>query len=531
MHAFASLIAVVLAATPPPPDWTGEEAVIAAKIDEITGQHWRDKGVTPSPLADDATFLRRVTLDLVGRTPTASEARAFLTETGAEKRITAIRKLTQGPEFPLHLGNVLDDLLRGAQSGDGEFLAYLRDSTSQKKAWEDLFREIMLGPWDTPESKRAERFLLNRLQNPDQLVNDTSRVFFGVDISCAKCHDHPLVDDWKQAHYFGLASFLNRTFEFKAKDARQVGEKEAGDLEFVDREGARHKAELLFLSGRVVSEPAGADDDWKKRRDEAEKAGQYLAPPFSRRERLVQVALDERNFFHRSIVNRVWAYLLGRGLVQPVDQMHSANPPAIPAALAWLAEDFASHGGRLDRLFAGICASQVYQLSSEPASGAPRPAPELFAVAALRPLSPRQFAISTVMCAGSTPLEAAAPPEDQVRQYQENENRAQALVDHLDPRIDDFQSSATEALFVSNNGAVQSLLAPDGENLAARAGQIADDCLAVDELFWNILARPPRPDEEEHLRGWLAARSDRRQAAISQLAWALLASAEFRFNH
>src|SRR5262249_33947387 len=158
---------------------------------------------------------------------------------------------------------------------------------------------------------------------------------------------HPLVQDWKQDHYFGMAAFFNPTYEgSKGKRGAGVQEKPTAPVSFVTTKGQRRTARTMFLSGRVIEEPAEKN------------------AAVSRREQLVRVALEEKGFFSRAIVNRLWAYFLGRGLVQPLDQMHSANPPAVPDLLEWLADDFAAHGYRLDRLVAGLVLSRAYQLAS-----------------------------------------------------------------------------------------------------------------------------------------------------------------------
>src|SRR5207244_7488102 len=107
-----------------------------------------------------------------------------------------------------------DEMIQGKYAGDPEFIAYLRRSIAQQKSWDRVFSEIMLGPWDSDEQKPASRFLSRRIHDLDDLTTDTSRVFFGIEIACAKCHDHPLVPDWTQHHYYGMASFFNRTYEF-----------------------------------------------------------------------------------------------------------------------------------------------------------------------------------------------------------------------------------------------------------------------------------------------------------------------------
>src|SRR5262245_42135882 len=156
-------------------------AELATSIDSLVEQHWQAAGVTPAPSADDATFFRRLMVDLAGRVPTTAESRQFVASTASDKRQAATRHILAGPEFPLHWGNVVDDIIQGQAAGDAEFLGYLRDALAARKKWDQIFRELMIGPWDTDESKRANRFIERRLSNLDALANDTSRVFFGVD--------------------------------------------------------------------------------------------------------------------------------------------------------------------------------------------------------------------------------------------------------------------------------------------------------------------------------------------------------------
>src|SRR5207237_9122757 len=125
---------------------------------------------------------------------------------------------------------------QGKYARDPEFLDYLRAAVAEHKPWDRVFREVMLGPWDTAQHKRAGRFLSKRVASLDDLTNDTARVFFGVNVSCAKCHDHPLVPDWTQDHYYGMASFFNRTQEAgkgKTKNAAEVMEMPAVEVMFV----------------------------------------------------------------------------------------------------------------------------------------------------------------------------------------------------------------------------------------------------------------------------------------------------------
>lgn len=476
---------------------------VAVNIDRFVSRQWQADRVTPTELSDDATFLRRVTLDLVGRIPTYHEAVRFAEHYAPDKRTRAVAALMQSPEYARHWGRVLDEIIQENYAGDDQFIAYLRRAVESGKPWDRVFRELMLGPWEGDELEPASRFLGKRIGNLDDLTNDTTRIFFGVEIGCAKCHDHPLVDDWKQDHFYGMASFFNRSYMDRKN--KTIAEKDKGDVAFVDTEGERHKAKLMFLSGEVVDVPEGA----------------------GRREQLVKVGLEDGRFFSRAIVNRIWGHLLGRGLVHPVDQMHSANPPSIDGLLDWLAEDFAAHGYDLNRLIGGIVSSRTYQLASLWRSAEDPPAEKHFAVSRLRPLSPEQYAVSALLAAG----EATADSGVAAQRYEKLEREARGLAKMLDARRDDFQASTREALYMSNNPQVQRLFAPADNNLAARLAALEGPAQAVDTAFWTILSRPPDDDERRHLVEWLESSEAERAETMANFLWALLTSAEFRFNH
>jgi hypothetical protein len=509
------LLGLILADAPPSPDRAAGGLEVARRIDDFVSKHWDSQKAKPAGLADDAAFLRRLYLDLVGRPPTAAEARIFIDDKSADKRQRAVAGLMASPEYPLHLGRVLDEIVQDRYAGDAEFLAYLRDAVAQRKPWDQVFREVILGPWDTPERKKADRFLVKRMQSLDDVTNDTARSFFGVNVSCAKCHDHPLAPDWKQDHYYGMASFFSRTLEAnKGKKDTLSPEKNTGEVSFVTVKGEKRTARMMFLSSEVFE-------------DTPAKAG---SPAPSRREVLVKAAVEEKTFLRRAIANRLWAWFIGRGLVHPVDQMHSGNVPAIPDLLEWLGDDFAAHGYDLDRLVAGIVSSRVYQLASTRDQMNDTAGPTLFNRARLRPLTPQQYALALLQVSGEE-APGDLKPEASARRWQDMERQAAGLTKLLDPRTDSFQSSAGEALFVSNHPEVQKLFTPSGKNLVARLTEIKDNGAAVDAAVWTVLARPPEAEERAYLVRWLNEHQGDHAKICSQLAWALATSAEFRFNH
>jgi hypothetical protein len=269
----------------------------------------------------------------------------------------------------------------------------------------------------------------------------------------------------------------------------------------------------MFLSGRVVEEPA--------------KSATY-----SPREELVKVALEEKHFFSRAIVNRLWDYLFGRGLVTPVDQMHSANPPAVADVLEWLADDLAGHGYDLDRVVVGLVSSRVYQLASTKIDAAQQPGETAFARALLRALTPQQYALSLLLATGADTYDQAPNAAARAKNYRTLEGQCNGLLKPrlLDVRSDRFQSSTAEALFMSNHPDVQKLVTPAGNNLVARLASLSDAQEIIATAMWSVLSRPPQPEEQAYLSKWLAGHKDRSKAC-SELVWALMTSAEFRFNH
>jgi hypothetical protein len=521
--ALAFLLAVCLPFASPlsAADDAPESRQPGQEIDRRLAVHWASRGIAPAAAADDATLYRRAAIDLTGRIPTVAEWRTFVTDKGTleERHAKAVQQFLAAPEFALHFGAVLDAVVQGPAAGNAEFIDYLRRSLRQRRPWDGVFREVMLGPWESDESRPARRYLETRAKELDRMTTDTARVFFGVDISCARCHDHPLVDDFKQDHYYGMASFFNRTTGGKGS----VGEKNEGDVTFRAADGTQKKARVMFLSGVVAEDPSDA------------KA------KVSRREQLVSLALAERKYFSRSFVNRIWMHFFGRGLVQPVDQMHSANLSSVPGLLEWLADDFATSGYDVQRLAAGIVLSRAYRLSSQWDSDAPLPEEGDFAVARVRLLPRREYAMSFLVATGRA--EFTLPSADsrleriagvrglkRIEEYLAAEASAAAIQKNLDPGTDG-QSSAVEALFVSNAEPIQQLVRAEPKTLVATLATQDSSRQIVEAAISQVFSRKPTDGEVDRMIAWLDEQGSDRTKACERLLWAMLTSAEFRCNH
>ena len=512
-------------------------------IDQFVQQRLDAEKVTAGPQADAANLLRRLMLDVAGRIPTSDEAKAFVANASADKRIELVDRLLASPDFVWHQRNELDRMLLPNKPNDGDFRKYLLWSVKENRSWEAMFRDMLVGDEADENRKPALTFVKSRARDLDDMLNDTATVFFGVNVTCAKCHDHPLTPDWKQHHYFGMASFFSRTYVTKKN---LLAERPFGEVKFKskrkDDTKGEQTAKFQFLTGAVIDEPVveRTADDIKKIEETIKVSMQKDdAPPpdkpnFSPREKLVEVALraEDNRFFARNIVNRVWDRFFARGLVHPVDQLHAANLPSHPELLDWLTRDMVAHGYDLKRLIRGIVLSQAYSRSSEWTVGPMPPDPALFAVAKVKPLTPRQYSLSLLIAANNpTQWPALDQAEPWATRREQLENSSNGWAGHFEMPGESFHVAVDEALLFSNNKRIEDeFLRDSGDRLVGHLKSLSDNQAVIEAAIQAICSRPPRDDERAALDDFLQKRSADRLAAIRQLVWVLLTGPEMRFS-
>ncbi len=532
-----TLAAVVLAARsgPAAEPLLPADRPIAEVIDHYIDGKLKTAGVAPALQADDHTLVRRLYLDLAGRIPTADEARTYAASSDPEKRARLIDRLLAAPEFVRHNATEFDELLRNSNPDAPSVRPYLLVALRENRPWDQMFREL-LGV--RPDSNHPEQFIAKRLKDPDSLTRDVSSVFFGLNISCAQCHRHPYISALTQDYYYGLKAFFARSYEFQGQ---LLERRFASPLQFQTK-GQTRTARLLFLNGATIEPPAEAIPDLNKAIQDENKQIQELnknyaknkelppLPSFSPRAELVELALkpENRDLFARALVNRLWHRFHGYGLVMRVDQMHAANKPSHPELLAWLTRDFIAHKYDLTRLIHGLVSSKTYARGSRWDREEP-PAPELFAVAAVRPLRPMQWGLSQRLASNPAALKPSQEREVYEKQLEALEEQVRKAFGKLieQPR-DDLQIGITEALRLSNDPA---LLQLTGDQLVPSLLKLKDHQQQVEEAVWTVLSRPPTSRENELLCAYLEQRKDRPGDALQQMIWALLNSPEFRFNH
>ena len=245
-------------------------------------------------------MIRRLTLDLAGRIPTAAESRAYVASTDPDKRARLIDRLMASPGFVRHQATELDTMLMAGSKGS--LRDYLVKAAGENRPWDQIFRELMLPDQTDKLQKVAAEYLRHRVKDLDRLTADVSSTFFGVNISCAQCHDHPLVHDWKQDHFYGMKSFLSRTFvngtengglsgrarlrHDPVQDDRRRGT--SGPDDVLDRQAGR----------RALTPKSHRKEEQKKEKEALDRAKKDKVPPpppkFSARAKLVEVALAAR---------------------------------------------------------------------------------------------------------------------------------------------------------------------------------------------------------------------------------------------
>lgn len=495
--------------------------------------------------ASDEEFLRRVYLDLTGTIPPAAEARAFLADAAADKRAKLVDRLLTSPEHARHLAHVFDVVLMDRRPDKNvaraAWLDYLRGSFADNKPWDQLVREILAADGADEKLRPAAKFYLDRDAEPHQLTRDISRLFLGMNLHCAQCHDHPLVDDYKQDHYYGVYAFLNRTTLFTDKSKKTpavLAEKADGEATFqsvFDPSKVTKSTGPRLPGGTAVPEPT------------LEKGKEYVVAPaadvrpvpkYSRRAQLAPlIASADNPQFRRAAANRFWALLMGRGIIQPLDLDHSGNPPSQPELLDLLAGEFAALQFDIRAFLRELALTQAYQRSSQLPAGVDEVPAESFAVAQLKPLTPEQFALALLQATGQTDLERAGLGKTLTEPtlFAKQAPVVQQFISTFGGRpglpAQSFEATLDQTLFLTYGPAIRGWLNPNKLNLTGRLAALNDADAVTEELYLSVLTRQPLAEERKEVGDYLKDRSADRAAALGELVWALVASAEFRFNH
>ncbi len=493
---------------------------------------WQQEKITPTGRSSDSVFLRRVYLDFVGMVPTYEETTAFLKDADPQKRTKLIDKLLADPRFAAQQAHVWDLVLFGrhpqnidaTRKRDG-FKKWLNDQFTKNEPWDKITRKLL-----TAEEEGSELFYVQYRGAPEEAATAVSRVFLGTQLQCARCHDHPF-ENWTQKDFFGMAGFFVRLVVVDAGGGAnnkkyKVGEKSSGDVLFAGsvkelKPGLKGEpVKPKFLGGDFLKEPA-TPKDFK----EPVVKGNVLPakPSFSRKEKLVEwIAARENPYFAKALANRVWSQLMGRGFVNPVDDLSEKNIPTHPELLKAIEKGLIEHQFDLKWALREIASSDAYQIGdSGPVTEA---TPKYYERARVRPLTAEELmaslGVSTGHGADWAQKSQGATVEYMTRFFGEpNDGQGH------------FQGSLAEHLFLNNAGQIRQLGQTKKGNLAEAILTSKDSWdVKVHRLFLSILSRTPSDTERARFVKHLSGDAKSAPALVEEAIWVLVSCSEFRFN-
>jgi len=560
---------------------------IVAAVDGAIREGWTKAGVVPAPRADDATFIRRVTLDVIGTIPTADEVTAFVASTAPDKRERLVESLLATPAYAEHWMSYWDDVLMGHET-KGQlvdrvaFRTWLRGRFEASAPWDGIVSDLVAatgrnstgGPKmklpqamamstadgdvagdgdrdadadDAATINGAVNWTLRFEQTPQDLAGTASRVFLGVQIQCAQCHDHK-TEKWKQEDFrrFSAAFLHAKVDPLEARQKATIRRVALVDTAKIPPRFTK-MADLAPIARAKATTLDGTDVD----------KGALT------RKALAGWMTDRHNpWFARAFVNRMWGHFLGRGFYDPVDDMRESNAPSMPEVLDRLAADFAAQSFDIKALIRTLCATEAYSLAAG-ASARPGPENKLWARFHLVPLGPEELLRSLLR---ATDLEGAAEKAgianmEQLRAQLYRQYAFLFETDEVDD-VPDYSGTVTQALTLLNGQLVgQGARGIPGSALATILAQPGDDASKLTALTMRVLSRkptveelarwtdyvhsaqkaPPRAVAAAKRGGGPLARlgtskrdrdtTDPRRAAYEDVMWSLLNSSEFSFNH
>ena len=503
-------------------------AVFAAELDVLLDNRLAAEQVTAAPLADDAEFFRRVSLDVAGRVPRVAALREFLADTRPDKRRRAVDELLAGPAYVAHFARVWRGVMIPEADSNPEvrfllppFEAWLRRRLLDNVPYDGLVREILemtvdprqaANPFQPQVGLNALSYYQAKQLKPENLAASTARMFLGVRIECAQCHDHPF-DDWKQEQFWGYAAFF--------AGLKRDGNADAAMMQINAIEEALGPTQLeIPLQGKTVTPTYfdGSQPSLGFRDSPRRVLANWMVSP-------------ENGYFARTLVNRLWGQFFGTGIVHPIDDFTAENPPSHPELLDRLAQMFVETGHDLKLVIRVLTATQAYQRTSRQ-TDASQTDPRLFSRMAVKGLNPDQIFDSIAQATGFreergrnvSPLGDPNSLRAEFVQMFENTRDSQT----------ETQTTILQALAMMNGKFVADATSP--ENSQTLAALIDFPLMThgerLETLYLAALGRPPEGEERRRLENYVETggpTGDWKQA-LGDVFWSLLNSSEFLFN-
>lgn len=484
-------------------------------VDPLVDAQLKKLNIIPSDVADDAEFVRRVYLDVIGTLPTSQEVRRFLADRRSDRRAKLVDDLLERPEYADYWAMKWADLLRvdRATLGYRDAFAYytwIHDSVASNKPLDQMTRELLTV--DGPESENGEAAFYKAIPRRGDVAATVSQVFMGVRIACAECHHHPF-DQWATVDYYGMTAF------FQNVNFKKFGDSDALAVDGVAQAQNPRTKQVVFAHPLATSGPAVAATG-----DQRAVLADWLVSP-------------KNPWFARNLANRMAAHFFGRGLIEPVDDVRATNPPSNPQLLDAMAKYLVDSKFDMKQLIRAITASRVYQSSSKP-----NDTNELDEQNYSRALFKRMGAEVLLDAVSQTTGVAEKFPGVPLG------SRAISLWDsdvhHYFLRLfgrpvrktsceceRNGDASIAQVLHLMNAPDLQAKLSHEAGRVATLVRTTPDDNALVDELYLTFLSRPPTDDERLYAVEYIQRQASQRQRGAEDLAWSLMNTLEFVFNH
>ncbi len=477
-----------------PADGPLTEVQLAARIDELIAARWVEAKVEPAPVADDAEFVRRIYLDLAGKIPSVWETRAFLADTSADKRQNVVSELLESPAYIGNFTNVFRALMLPEADADVQvrfqslsFEAWLRDKLTENAHYDDIVRELVTYPVNGNDRIGPTAFYRAKDLKPENLAAGTSRLFLGIRLECAQCHNHPFAK-WQREEFWSLAAFYAGIGGDRNGAITNVFD--VRELKIPDTEKT---VPARFLDGTAPKFKPNADpritlSDWLTSR--------------------------ENPYFARAAVNRLWAHLMGVGLVRPVDDFDEANPPSHPELLDLLAAQFALHEFDVKYMMRAIAASKTYQLTSrQTAPGQENP--RLFARMAVKRMTPDQLFDSLAQATG---FYEGTDFNNRFVVFGDQQPRAafREIFTSQNTEATDVPATILQALALMNGQFVANATHPENSFTldAVIESPFLDDTERIRTLYLASLNRFPGDEELQQMRAYVEEQANAPQKSL-----------------
>lgn len=496
-------------------------AAIAALIDAEIAKELKEAKLPVSPQADDAEYLRRVYLDIAGHIPTLEATTAFLASTAPDKRTKLVDDLLASPEYGQQFGNIWAKLI----TVDEPYLKaglqkWLTDRFNENQPWDALVRDLVAANGKGADTAFVMSNVDNKVPQPSKLAGSTARLFLGLQLQCAECHNHPFVD-WKQTDFWGLAAFFSNTRMSTKTEPLGLGESPPAKA----KSGAGAKITLPATAGRGAGKVVAA------------KFLTGVDPPILEGDGPFRPVLAtwmtsvENPFFAPAAANRVWAHFFGRGLVNPIDDLNEDNEPSHPASLQALADEFRASGYDLKHLIRCICATQAYQRSSRPLPANKEDQVQYSHMAA-KVMSPEAMYDSLVIALGVKELSLNTGVG--ATSGSGGNKTASGKVAARDRFITFFSTKDLEGYATDYTHGIPQALSLMNDPATAQTMPVIDKLVKMDpkpekvveSLYLTLLNRRPTPAELQPVLAYVAQHDDPKRG-YAGVIWVLMNTPEF----